>query len=310
MLVSSLVFAFWALAAQVSSSPTVPDDLAAAKALYASANYEEALTRLSPADPGSSPDEFDQYRALCQLALGRTADAQRSLEQLVGRRPLFKMSDSDVSPRLVAMFHDVRKRLLPAAARRLYARAKTDFEEKSYAAASAQFKELLVLLADEDLAGDAAALSDLKLLGEGFSRLADVELAAAAKAEAASAAKSPNGPPPATPGPAAPGPPSVRIYSEADPEVTPPVDVARSFPAWHPPNAIAQRMTYRGVLRVVIDERGRVESVALVQAVSDAYDSLLLTAAKDWQFRPALKQGQAVKYLKMYPFTLSPRSPR
>src|SRR5260221_497772 len=182
MLVSGLIYSFWILVAQVSSSPTVPDDLAAAKSLYASANYEEALTRLSSADPAGSTDEIDQYRALCQLALGRTTDAQRSLEQLVARRPLFKMSDADVSPRLVAIFHDVRKRLLPAAARRIYARAKTDFEERSYAAAAAQFKELLGLLADEDLAGDAAALGDLKLLGEGFLRLAEVEVAAAAKA--------------------------------------------------------------------------------------------------------------------------------
>jgi tetratricopeptide (TPR) repeat protein len=310
MLFLPLVFGLWALVEQTSaSSTTVSDDLAAAKTLYASAAYEEALARLSTVNAGRNADEVDQYRALCLLALGRTPEAQRSLEQLVARQPLFKMSEADVSPRLIAMFHGVRKRLLPSAARNLYATAKITFDEKNYAVASAQFKDLLVLLADDDLAGDAAALGDLKLLGEGFLKLADVELAAAAKAAPATPPKTPIGPTGTgtAPAPTPSGQPGPRVYSEADVDVTPPVEVVRTFPPWHPPNGMAQRVAYRGVLRLVIDERGKVESAGLVQPVSDAYDAVLVKAALTWQFRPALKNGEAVKYQKLVSFTLSPR---
>lgn len=307
MLFVPLVFGIWALVAQSGGSTPASDDLSAAKALYASADYQGALARLSAADASRSGDEVDQYRALCLLALGRTAEAQRSIEQLVTRRPFFKMSDTDVSPRLVTMFHDVRKRLLPVAARGLYATAKASFEEQNYPAASAQLKELLVLVADDDLAGDKGALSDLKLLGEGFLKLTEVELAAAAKAGATAPAVTPSDRAAATPAQPAIDRPSVRVYSDADADVTPPVDVVRSFPPWHPPNALANRVVYSGVLRVVIDERGKVESAVLIRPVSSAYDPILLDTAKRWEFRPALRDGEPVKYEKLFSFTLSPR---
>jgi tetratricopeptide (TPR) repeat protein len=305
--ITIVAFALWAFVAQNGAPAAASDDLAAAKTLYASAAYEEALTRLAHADAERSADEVDQYRALCLLALGRTAEAQRSLEPLITREPLFKMSETDMSPRLVTMFHDVRKRVLPGAARNLYATAKAFFEEKDYASASAQLKELLALLGDEDLADGTASLGDLKLLGEGFLKLADAELAAAAKAAAATPPKTPASPAPSTPARAATGQQPGKVYSEADVDVTPPADVVRSFPAWHPPTSLAQRMTYRGLLKVVIDERGKVESAVLVQPVSAAYDPILVQAAKDWQFRPALKSGEAVKYQKLFSVTLSPR---
>src|SRR5438552_5238261 len=102
-------------------------ELTAAKSLYASGDYEEALKKLPPASD-TDVVEADQYRALCLLALGRTKEAEQSLESLVRRRPLFKMSDTEVSPRLVTMFREVRKRLLPAAIRDLYAKARTTFD--------------------------------------------------------------------------------------------------------------------------------------------------------------------------------------
>ncbi len=305
------MFGLGVLVAQGGAPATVSDDLAAAKTLYASAAYQEALALLPDADTGESADEVDQYRALCLIALGRTAEAQRSLEPLVTRQPLFKMSETDVSPRLVAMFHDVRRRLLPDTARNLYATAKTNFERKNFVAASTQLKQLLMLLADDDLAGNAAALSDLRLVGEGFLKLAEAELTATAKAEAPPPPKTSIDPGAATPAPAPAGPAGSdstgRAYSDADADVTPPVDVIRNFPAWHPPNALAQRVIYRGVLKIVIDERGKVETATLVQPVSAAYDPILLKATEGWQFLPALRNGEAVKYQKVLSFSLSPR---
>src|SRR5262245_33504058 len=121
----------WALLAQ--NPPAVPpDDLTAARELYASGDYEQALTRLSKASDDKAADEIDKYRALCLLALGRTAETERSLQQLITRRPLFKMSETDVSPRLVTIFHDVRRRLLPGIAREMYGNAKLSFDQKKF----------------------------------------------------------------------------------------------------------------------------------------------------------------------------------
>ena len=98
------------------------------------------------------------------------------------RQPLFKMSDADISPRLVTMFRDTRKRLLPSTARDLYAKAKADFEQQQYATSSAEFKDLLALLGDEDLTTDSTStVADLKMLAEGFAKLAETNAASAAK---------------------------------------------------------------------------------------------------------------------------------
>lgn len=277
----------------------------AAKALYAKGEYEAALTQLTTANAPGGAAEVNQYRALCFLALGRTAEAERSLEELVTQQPLFKMNNVDVSPRVVTMFRDVRRRLLPAAVRDLYAKARTNYDTKEFAAAVTQFKELQALLADEDLGSEAKSLADLKILTGDFLRLSEIELVNAAKAEADAAAKAKaeadleakKKPEP---------PPVNRIYTEADKDVTPPVELTRELPEWRPPTPAAAMIGYRGVLRLVIDQQGKVETVSLVQKVVDSYDPLLIAAAKQWTFRPARKDGKPVRYQKVIGVTLLP----
>ena len=308
MLHSILSLMLWAFVAQGPIQTGASDNnFMAAKALYAAGNYEEALSRLTTATAEGGAAEVNQYRALCLLALGRTAEAERSLEDLVTQRPLFRMSETDVSPRVVAMFHDVRKRLLPGATRDLYARARTNYDQKLFVRAATEFKDVVALLGDPDLGRDAAALADLKMVAEGFLKLADMEVAAAAKAEmdaaalkkAEAAAEAPK-PPDA--------PPAIRIYTDADKDVTPPVDIgSRVLPEWKPPPGAAGSFEYRGVLRLLIDEQGKVEQVALVQRVLESYDPLLLEAARKWTFRPARRNGQPVKYQKVIGVTLLPR---
>jgi len=299
MTMLTLVLALLAVVGQDRAAPAATSDLAAAKALYASGDYEEAMTRLpSTADAGPSADEANQYRALCALALGRTAEAQRSLEELITRRPLFKMSEAEVSPKLVTMFHDVRRRLLPTLVRGMYVNAKSNFDQKRYDQASSQLKDVLGVLNDPDLGSEAGVLSDLKMLAEGFVKLADMEVAAAA------AAKPKPADPPPTAAPA--GPPPIAIYTSEDKDVVPPADVRRPLPPWTPVNA-ADRSGHSGVLRVVIDEQGKVEAVSLIRSVAPGYDAPLITAARGWVFRPATKNGQPVKYQKIIAVTLSPR---
>jgi tetratricopeptide (TPR) repeat protein len=314
-----LAAALWALAGpQQATVPSGPD-LAAARALYAAGNYEDALRRLSATPGDATLGEVDEYRALCLLALGRSTDAQHSLEDLVTRQPLFKMSDTELSPRLVTMFRDTRKRLLPRLARDLYAKAKADYEQEQYVTSSAEFKDLLALLGDEDLADTASTVADLKMLAEGFSKLADANAAEAAKAAAVEAARvaaakaAATPPPPTTPpdaSPTAPAPASTpdagaKIYTESDTDVVPPVAISAPYPIWRPPSSKFNQ-DYHGLLRIVIDAAGHVESATMVVSVHVAYDPLLVTAAKDWTFKPATRNGQNVKYRRLIAVSLSP----
>jgi TonB family protein len=297
---AALAVLLWALGApQANIAPAAPDLLASARALYASGNYEDALSRLAQARGDVAIGEVDEYRALCLLALGRSTEAQHTLEDLVAREPMFKMSDTEISPRLVSMYRDTRKRLLPTAARDLYTKAKTDYDNKDFAGSSIEFKKLMALLADDDLAGSNSPVADLKMLAEGFSALADGEVAAAAKAAAATAAAAAPPPPPAPSGPP-------KVYTEDDKAVVAPVAVSTPYPSWRPAKADASR-EYRGAIRVVIDAGGHVESATMVTSVTTSYDPLLLEAAKNWTFKPARLDGAPVRYSKQISVVLSPR---
>src|SRR5262249_56848158 len=67
------------------------NDITAARELYASAAYEDALAmlnRLRSSDrPASQSRVIEQYRAFCLLALGRPNDAHQAIEPLVPTHP-------------------------------------------------------------------------------------------------------------------------------------------------------------------------------------------------------------------------------
>jgi TonB family protein len=300
-------------------TPALPGDrLASAKLLYASGAYEDALARLSSIDVGETPDA-GQVRALCLLALGRTSDARRSLEDIVVRRPLFRLLDSDVSPQLTALFAEARRKALPEAVRAMYARGRASFDAQQHADAILQLREMMLLLSDADLADQAASLQDYRMLAEGFIQLSEAKVQAARRGEEplpASGASPPDTTSPATTtvlvipaGPSSAGvnPLAPRIYGPDDPGVLAPVEVTRPMPPWYPPTAADQAREHRGVLRIVIDERGYVEAAALVTSVHEAYDPALLAATKYWKFRPAVRDGRAVKFAKIIEVILAGR---
>ncbi|HUL73185.1 MAG TPA: hypothetical protein VLT86_08785 [Vicinamibacterales bacterium] len=286
------------LLGQARAADVAPSDLAAAKALYASASYEEALSRLSTVRNPDDADQVEQYRALCLLALGRAPEAERTLERIVTRHPLYMTTDADVSPRLIAMLHDVRKRLLPAAARAVYTQAKADFDAKNYDAASAGFTELLAILGDPDTAEASAGLADLKMLGDGFLKLSNAELAARIKP---AAAPENHADPPSQPT----GPPA---YSADDVDVTPPTEIEQTLPKWEPKDAALGNLTFHGTLEIVIDVQGNVESATMRRSVVAPYDALLVEAARHWRYRPAVRNGEAVRYRKFIEVVLRPRT--
>jgi len=72
-----------------AEDPPAGESLALARDLYGAAEYERALgildhlrTSTAPA-PGSDVTAVEQYRALCLLALGRSADAEQAIAALV-----------------------------------------------------------------------------------------------------------------------------------------------------------------------------------------------------------------------------------
>lgn len=266
------------------------ESIAAARELYVAANYEGALGLLSRLEsPASQPSDrmaINQYRAFCLLALGRSTEAEQAIEAVVTANPLYRPSDAEASPRLQSAFVTVRKRILPALVQREYASAKAAFDRQEYPEALVGFDRTLQGLQDPDLgeAANRSPLSDLRTLATGFRDLS-----------ARSAT------PPPAPAPAVvaspPAPVIIRkdIYSGGEPGLTPPAIVSQVLPRYS--NTLGA--STEGLLEVVIDQNGAVESATMRASVNPRYDVTLLNAAKGWKYRPATMEGTPVKFRKV-----------
>jgi periplasmic protein TonB len=73
-----------------------------------------------------------------------------------------------------------------------------------------------------------------------------------------------------------------------------PVAVRQELPPY--PARVTKEMT--GVVEVVIDEMGKVESASMLQPIDPRYNRLVLAAAQNWVYRPARRDGAPVKYKK------------
>ena len=176
------------------------DPLSAVKAAYIATEYEEALTLLSSLNVGAARDQADVYRALCLLALGRMNEVNQVLRTLAARNPSYRMSESEVTPRLIALFANARRRQAQAQVTAAYAAAKATFDAGRFADASTLFSGVLSLLTAHAAVLDPndAATRDLPQLSKGFRELADAEVTRA-KALAAAAAAPPPAPQPPAP---------------------------------------------------------------------------------------------------------------
>jgi TonB family protein len=305
----SLSFGLAAAGAQ-SGSP-----LETAKALYDSASFDEALSvldRLGAAQPEADVEEVQRYRALCLLALNRTAEAQNAIEVVLTRDPLYKLAEGDAPPRMRNAFNEVRRRLLPKVSEQLYVAAKASFDRKDYALAATQFKDLLTFLEDAD-ARTLPSLNELRTLATGFRDLS----AAAAPAVVAKKVE-PAVPAPAAPGPATQPPPSVQnaavpaaaapaVANAASGALVPPVTLRQQMPLWLAQKDLLPRGK-RGLVRLIIDEQGNVDDARIIESVHAVYDALLLSAAKTWKYEPAKLDGKPTRYMKVLEVVLKPVS--
>jgi hypothetical protein len=286
------------------------ETLANARQLYASADYKGALTMLNTLLAASpSPQErqsIELYRTFCLVAIGSSDEANKAIESMVTRDPLYRPNMDDVPPRLRTAFSDVRKRLLPALVQDRYVGAKAAFDRGDYKVAAEGFTQVLIGLSDPDIAAAAKQppLSDLRVLASGFN---DLTMRALAPPPAPAAPLPALGPGPVAPEPASAAsagsaasatvPPAARepiIYTRENPQVEPPIIINQEVPPY-PGRIPFDRV---GVVEVVINETGAVESATLLQQIEPLFNKLLLAAAKTWAYRPARLDGVPVKYRK------------
>src|SRR3954469_4497366 len=291
------------VAATVLTAATVTAqdrDLSAARELYASAAYEDALValnRLRSSDhPPSQSPIIEQYRAFCLLALGRATDAEQAIEAVVTADPSYHPADSDVSPRIRTTFADVRRRMLPVIIQQKYTQAKAAYDRKDYTAAANGFGQVLATMADPDVASEASRspLSDMRMLALRFQALS-AKAAAPPTAPLPVVQAAPPPPPPAAP-------PVPRVYTAEDRTVVPPQVVNQTLPGFRGVTAV-ERI---GRVEVVIDESGAVESAVMTMSVNSTYDKMALAAAREWRYVPAKVDGTPVKFKKIVQVTVRP----
>ena len=273
-----------------------------ARDLYATADYEKALTLLDDliarSETAQIRQEAELYRALCFLALGRRDDADKMVETIVQRDPLYRAPD-DIAPRMRTAFGDAKKRLLPSIIQQHYNNAKAAFDAKDFGVAGEGFQRVLDALNDPDMrsAASQSPLADLKTLASGFRDLSVQTIPKAPPVAAIMAV-----PPPVQPVQAQ-TQTVTRIYNGTEPGVIPPVAIMQEFPKYPgrvPSGGVA------GAVEIVIDQNGGVESAAMQTPVLSGYDNMVVQAARGWRYQPARVNGQAVKYRKSIKITVVP----
>jgi len=272
--------------------------LAAARDLYVSASYDDALAMLGTLSNGSKSVEerqsIDLYRTLCLFALGKTTEADRVIEAMLLRDPLYRAADEELSPRVENAFQAARRRILPSVIQQKYADAKAAFDKQQWTAASTGFAEVLKSIGDPDIATSAGAppLSDIKTLASGFRDLA--------------VKSTPPPPPVAKVEPPKPVRQLKAVYTAEDRDVVAPVAVVQRVPKY--PANVTKPL--QGVVQFVIDENGAVLTPTMPVSIDMSYDGMVMSAAKKWQYTPAMLDGKPVKYMKRLTISVSVTPPQ
>jgi TonB family protein len=276
------------------------DSLDPIRELYASADYEGTLAALGRLTVDTKTDtattlEIERYRALCLIALGRTAEADRAIESIVTMNPLYSLSPGDAAPRIRTAFADVQRRILPGLVRGWYADGKAAFDRKAFPEAVDKLSTIIAVMDNPETLASVGDLADLRTLAEGFLELSRARLhdspeppTAAPVAEAIRSAE----PPPVA----------------ATPADSDPVALRQDFPPWI--GAAGGPLftgEYSGAVDIDIDERGAVVGAKIVDSIHPIYDNELLSAARRWLYQPARRNGQPVRAQQRVNVVLRPK---
>jgi TonB family protein len=330
------------LALPVAARAGAQDSIAAARDLYTTAGYDEALAMLTRLRAGTTTPAdirtIDQYRAFALFALGRAEEAEKVVEGITLLDPQWTLPKGEAPPRIETLFTQARERALPGVLRQRLNAARALYAEKHYDAAAEAFTSIVLLLDDPEVArvigADAPSMS---LLASGFRDLAlsaDEQARTAAEARekekekekektadspadgtAAPATASAAGStapalpdvPASTPAPAEPGGSTNDASpAPAPPAIVPPVAIVQTIPR-PSEGSVPLGGPQTILLDIVIDETGHVERAEVRKSVDRFYESQLMAATRTWRYTPATQGGRPVKYLRTLEVTLSPR---
>jgi len=87
----------------------------------------------------------------------------------------------------------------------------------------------------------------------------------------------------------------MRVFSGDDKNVIPPSVITQTLPLFPGPVVVPRS----GILEVLINEQGEVESAVMTDSVTSGYDRLVLAATRTWRYKPASANGVPVKYRKI-----------
>jgi hypothetical protein len=270
----------------IAATASAQEPLTKAKALYDAAAYEEALILLASVNI----PEAQQYKALCMLALGRAQDATGAVELLVSAAPTFEPSAEDVPPRFVTLVSEAKKKLLPGIARKAFNEGREQFKSGDREAALKKF-DLVVTLTSSPGFKESTDAEDLRTLASGFIELANATAPQPARADAKAPASAPASTPAPTPAPQAPAVAEAATTQTAA-EVIQPVVVRQTIPPV--PSGISGLGSPTASVRVEIGADGKVVSASMQQPSHPLYDRLVLQAAREWLYSPALLNGRPV----------------
>ena len=270
--------------------------LSRAKELYEAANYQEALKlHDSAGENAGTPDQRQsawEYRALCLLALDRPEEMAKTIEQMIHFDPFYRPAP-DRTPRLLSMFDRIHKRLLPSIVRERYSEAKANLEDKRYADSVAGFELVLRLIKEAGAKSDRQEPADQWLAYVQTITTQVLDQVRVAQAPAAQESLE--------------APPAETVYSRADTSVTPPVPLRQDIPPWQ--SAKLDPARFSGELELLINAQGDVQEARISAPIHPSYDPVILSAATQWKYRPAMKDGQPVPYHKLIAISLvAPRN--
>jgi hypothetical protein len=225
----------------------------------------------SAARPASATETFEaaERRAGALLAEGRTGEAAAIFDGIVMKNPLYQLDPARSSPEALAAFQNSKRMLLPAMARRYFLEAKTAYDSGDYSLSLTKIERAQALLRDADIDPGEADLND------DLSNLMTMATAARTIEES-------------------------KIYTSADRDVTPPRPVGRQLST----ASLSGRAPLTGRLQLVVGRTGEVETVKLDTPVNGYHDRMIVSAAKAWHYRPAMRKGRPVRYSMVMSITL------
>jgi hypothetical protein len=219
--------------------------------------------------PASDSIEASLRRAGALLAEGRAGEAAVIVDGVVMKNPLYQPDPARLTPETLAAFQSSKRLLLPAMARRYLQEGRVAFDAGDFMLAITKGERAQALLRDADIDPAAEDLSDeLMNLITGATTARTLE--------------------------------ETRIYTIADRDVTPPRPIGRQLSS----ASLSGRAPLTGRLELVVDRNGDVETVRLETPVNGYHDRMIVSAAKAWHYRPAMRKGRPVRYGMVMSITL------